>query len=152
MVNKPNSQSASNVQQWSMAMIVLENLSNINSKLLAIKFNVKTKRTHANVRFVNVTISQVFMRTLFFQIVPENALERSCPGTKLFPNVTVISARTHVLAAESWNIQYRTFWGNWDYKQECFHPKSPGSRATQNKTCCNNEKRTSSFALYAPDR
>lgn len=61
-------------------------------------------------------------------------------------------ARTHVLAAESWNIQYHTFWGNWDYKQECFHPKSPGSRATQNKTCCNNEKRTSSFALYAPDR
>lgn len=61
-------------------------------------------------------------------------------------------ARTHVLASESWNIQYHTFWGNWDYKQECFHPKSPGSRATQNKTCCNNEKRTSSFALYAPDR
>ena len=67
----------------------------------------------------------------------------------LIPNTL---ARTHVLAAESWNIQYHTFWGNWDYKQECFHPKSPGSRATQNKTCCNNEKRTSSFALYAPDR
>ena len=67
----------------------------------------------------------------------------------LTPNIL---ARTHVLAAESWNIQYHTFWGNWDYKQECFHPKSPGSRATQNKTCCNNEKRTSSFALYAPDR
>jgi len=61
-------------------------------------------------------------------------------------------ARTHVLAAESWNIQYHTFWGNWDYKQECFHPKSPGSRATQEKACCNNEKRTSSFAFYAPDR
>ena len=72
----------------------------------------------------------------------------------LTPNILTpnILARTHVLAAESWNIQYHTFWGNWDYKQECFHPKSPGSRATQNKTCCNNEKRTSSFALYAPDR
>ena len=72
----------------------------------------------------------------------------------LTPNILTPNtlARTHVLAAESWNIQYHTFWGNWDYKQECFHPKSPGSRATQNKTCCNNEKRTSSFALYAPDR
>ena len=50
-------QSASNAQQWSTVMIVLENWSNTNSKLSEIKFNVKTRRTLANVRSANVTIS-----------------------------------------------------------------------------------------------
>jgi len=60
-------------------------------------------------------------------------------------------ARTHVTASEKWDIQYHTFWGGWDYQQSCEHPKSPGLRSMQ-KGCCNNQKSTSYFSLYAIDR
>ena len=65
--------------------------------------------------------------------------------------IELVTARTHVTASEKWDIQYHTFWGGWDYQQSCEHPKSPGLRSMQ-KGCCNNQKSTSYFSLYAVDR
>ena len=65
--------------------------------------------------------------------------------------IKLVKARTHVTASEKWDIQYHTFWGGWDYQQSCEHPKAPGLRSMQ-KGCCNNQKASSYFSLYAVDR
>lgn len=61
-------------------------------------------------------------------------------------------ARTHVLAADAWDSKYHTFWGGWDFNSQCIHPKSTSGRQIVDRQCCNNDKRTSHFSLYATDR